>query len=269
MSRRTSLRQGFTLIELLVVLAILGVLTGLTLAAVQRARVSAGRASCMNRLKNLALAILNHESAQGRLPPGAVQGPFVPLGVPDGVSHGLWPPLLGYLEQEPLAGRYRLDRSFDHADNQPVVTARLPILQCPAADPDRVEPWEPPPRFGAVGDYGPLEVNPFLADMDLIDPAANFAGPLPVNGTVRLTDITDGTSQTLLLTEAASRDLAWSSSMNLIGLKGFFGGAAGHSGGAGAALADGSVRFLPDTLDLRVLARLATRAGGETLPDGF
>ncbi len=69
-------RRGFTLIELLVVLAIVGVLFALTVAAVQRAREAAQRVACQDRMRNQGLAVLHYEADHGRLPPGAVQGPF-------------------------------------------------------------------------------------------------------------------------------------------------------------------------------------------------
>jgi prepilin-type N-terminal cleavage/methylation domain-containing protein/prepilin-type processing-associated H-X9-DG protein len=260
------LRGAFTLVELLVVIGILAVVLGLTLAAVQRVREMARRAECQNRLKNQGLAVLNYESAHGTLPPGAVQGPFEPAGVPAGVSHGLWPLLLAQLDQVPLARLYRLDLSFDDPANQPVVTARLGVLECPNASPAaRTVSW--PVGHGAVTDYAPFDVNPFLADVGVIDSTDNFQGPLPVNGSVRLTDITDGTSTTILLAEASGRPgMAWSSPESLLSLRQFFGGAGGlHPGGSHACMADGSVHFLSDRMSLRVLGRLATRAGGEVL----
>lgn len=63
-------RGGFTLVELLVVIAIIGVLVALLLPAVQAARESARRAQCMNKIKQLALAVLNHENTHGYFPSG-------------------------------------------------------------------------------------------------------------------------------------------------------------------------------------------------------
>jgi prepilin-type processing-associated H-X9-DG protein len=254
-----------TLIELLVVIGILAVLFGLTLAAVQRVREAAARADCQNRMRNQGLAVLHYESTWGRLPPGAVQGPFGPVGVPDGASHSLWALLLPYLDQAPLAARYRLDLPFDHPVNQPVVTARLKVLECPNSPPNRTANGGTGSR--GVADYAPFEVNPFLADIGVIDPVGNFQGPLPVNGTVRMTDITDGTSSTILLAEASGRPgVAWSSPEVLLSLRQFFGGTGGlHRGGSHVCMADGSVHFLRDSLGLRALGRLATRAGGEPL----
>src|SRR5262249_22632539 len=138
-SMSNSPRRGFSLIELVVVLAIMAVLTGLTLTAVQRVRAAAKRTECLNRLKNQGLAVLSYESCHGHLPPGAVWGPFPRLGVPDGAGHGLWAFLLPHVEQAPAADRYRFDLSYDHPDNQPAATTRIAVLVCPNLDPGRVE----------------------------------------------------------------------------------------------------------------------------------
>jgi prepilin-type processing-associated H-X9-DG protein len=80
---------------------------------------------------------------------------------------------------------------------------------------------------------------------------------------VRMTDITEGASNTILLAEAGGRPgVAWCAPEVPVGLRSVLGGP--HRG-ANVCMADGSVRFLRDTLDLRALGRLATRAGGETV----
>lgn len=261
-------RAAFTLIELLVVIAIIGVLIALTLSAVQKTREAAKRTECMNKLRQQGLAVLNYESATGHLPPGAVQGPFQPFNIPDGAGHGMWVFLLPHLEQAPVASRYRLDRSYDHPDNQPAAAARLAVLVCPNADPGRVEEWEGG-LTGGVADYVPLDVNPFLADIGLIDPVANFESALPANKLAKLTDITDGASNTILLAEAGGRPgMAWASPLSPCGLRQVFAGSGGfHRNGTPVCLADGSCRFASSSTDIRVLGALATRAGGEVIGD--
>ncbi len=290
-------RLGLTLLEFLVAAAVVAVLFGLLLTAVGRARAVAQRMGCADNLRNQGLAVLGYESVYGRLPPGSVQGPCPPVGVTTDAEHGLWPFLLPYLGEDVLAGGYRFDVSYYDPANQPVAATPIEILECPAAPPNRMETaaqnavWDYGGQ-GACTDYAPASVNPILADRGQIAPATDYGSALPVNGTVRLTDVTDGTSETILIVEDAGRPRAlpggapgasvpggpWASSANEITLQGSGGCAVDctndqavyglHPGGANVVFADGSVQFLTTAMNMQILGALLTRAGGEVIAAG-
>jgi prepilin-type processing-associated H-X9-DG protein/prepilin-type N-terminal cleavage/methylation domain-containing protein len=300
------LRVAFTLTELLVVIAIIAVLIGLLLPAVQNVREAARRITCANNLKQIGMACHHHHDTYGMFPPGWVQSPFtVPQGKIIQGGHGTFAFLLPYLEQEALARIYRWDRRCQGPDNQTVATTQLKVFQCPSAEPDRwVTAVEDPGNYsyggrGACGDYtGVREIDTRLADLGLVDRAAKYQGVLAHNHLTRLADITDGTSQTILVTECAGRPKlwragrpvsgvyapggAWISGTLIFGRGSTHDGAAKlgscainctndrevysfHPGGANAVFADGSVHFLKAGIDIRVLSRLVTRAGGEVV----
>jgi prepilin-type N-terminal cleavage/methylation domain-containing protein/prepilin-type processing-associated H-X9-DG protein len=301
-------RSAMTLVELLVVIAIIGVLVALLLPAVQVARESARRMACSNKLKQISLALHQHHEVYGAFAPGWVQSPFtLPQGHVTQGGHGTGPFLLPYIEQEALAKIYRWDKRCQGPENQPVATTQLKIMQCPSVEPNRwVTAAEDPFNYeyggkGACGDYaGVREIDTSLVDAGLADQVANYDGVLTRDHLTRLAEITDGTSQTILITECAGRPKLWRAGRLLEGYAPGGAWVAGtlifgqgstrdgttqpgpcaincrndrevysfHSGGANAAFADGAVHFLSAGIDIRVFARVVTRAGGElvTIP---
>jgi prepilin-type N-terminal cleavage/methylation domain-containing protein/prepilin-type processing-associated H-X9-DG protein len=206
-SRRRS--GAYTLIELLVVLAIIAVLIGLLLSAVQRVREAANRMKCSNNLKNVGLALLQFENTHDKFPPCSIFGPFREAGVTAAVDHGWGGFILPFLEQAALHQKY--DWNLQHYDpaNLRVAATHLKILQCPSAEPDRFY-TAPLGLMGACTDYAPTQaVDPGLAQRDLIDAVGNYRGVMSPNSMTHLRDITDGTSNTLVIAEDAGRPREW------------------------------------------------------------
>jgi prepilin-type N-terminal cleavage/methylation domain-containing protein/prepilin-type processing-associated H-X9-DG protein len=297
-------RKGSTLIELLVVIAIIAVLIGLLIPAVQKVREAANRISCTNNLKQIGLACQLFADGHGRrFPPIKVQGPAPQVGVPWPTKHGPGVFLLPYLEQQALSQLYRWDLGGSDPGNQAVAARPLQIYQCPSAEPDR---YMTNGSFvtlggkGACGDYAPTEcVGPVGPDKPC--PGIN-KGAMEQNVQTPILAITDGTSNTILLTEAAGRPklwlagsagpdqailgCGWAGYNNPLAIQGSTLDGQAHPGpcamnctndgelysfhpkGANAVFADGSVRFLGSAMSIQVLAALITRAGGEVVPDG-
>jgi type II secretory pathway pseudopilin PulG len=306
-------RSALTLVELLVVIAIIAMLIALLLPAVQTAREAARRMACSNKLRQIGLAFHQHHDTYGKFPPGWVQAPAtVPQGKLVQGGHGFGPFLLPFIEQQPLAAIYRWDKRCQGPENQPVATTQLKILQCPSAEPNRwVTEKEDPSNYeyggrGACGDYtGIRDIDDALVELGLVDRAANYEGALTTSFLTaqfmtRLAEITDGASQTILLTECAGRPKRWHASRLVpdgyasggpwvAGTLTFGQGSTPdgatqpgpcainctnnrevysfHPGGANTVLADGSLQFLNASIDIRIFARLATRAGGEVVTD--
>jgi len=304
-------RHGFTLVELLVVIAIIGILVALLLPAIQSAREAGRRAQCINNLKQIGLAALQYHDAYGKFPPGWVQAPAtVPQGKIVQGGHGFFPFLLPYLEEETLARIYRWDKRSQGPDNQPVATTQLKVLQCPSAEPDRwVTAVEDSKNYsyggrGACGDYaGVQDVDTQLVDLGLVDRPAKYEGVLTASLVTahyltRMADITDGTSQTILVTECAGRPNTWRAGRSVAevyapggvwvgGTLIVFQGSTPdgvtkpgpcainctnnreaysfHPHGVNSVFADGSLHFLNADMDIRIFARMVTRAGEEVV----
>ncbi len=198
-------RLGFTLVELLVVIAIIGVLVALLLPAVQAAREAARRMSCSNKLKQLSLALHNYHDTYETFPPDAIWHGNARGTTPTAatVRNYTWITLiLPYIEQAPLHNQidFRLPalQEFDRiqVNGAPARGLMLSALQCPSDF-----KWEEAPRgFGATSYAGNGGWAHHRYKRDVWR-----CGVFPLYDGVRLSDITDGTSNTAMLAETTTR----------------------------------------------------------------
>ena len=179
-------RAAFTLIEVLVVMAILGLLVGLLIPAVQAARGAARRADCLDRLRQLGLGLNSHLAAQGRFPaafwPGAVSpaNPYYRSG-----NLSVHCQLLPYLEQRVAYDQLNLTAGSPATtwENTTVGTAVLPVFLCPA-DSTRI----------AGGTSFRACIGPYPSEFD--SPRSGN-GAFPSYDRLGPSDFTDGLSQTV------------------------------------------------------------------------
>lgn len=296
--RRPPRRRGVSLLELLVVVAILAILIALVLVAVQRTRASAARLRCANNLRQLAVGLHGYHTARGVLPPGHTSETKS-----DPYKNLAWHArILAHVEQQPLwtraeeAYRSAPSGSIAQPPHGPILATVVPVFICPA---------DPRTRQTQIA-YGslPVALTSFQGNAGLY--YAWRDGTLYADSAVKFADITDGTSQTLLIGErpaSADHEFGWwyrgigqqgdgSADMILgvrernatgsrypcpIGPYHFVPGKlenqcdmfhfwSPHPGGAHFAFADGSVRFLTYSAD-PILPALASRAGGEAVPE--
>jgi prepilin-type N-terminal cleavage/methylation domain-containing protein/prepilin-type processing-associated H-X9-DG protein len=314
-------RRGFTLIELLVVIAIIAVLIGLLVPAVQEVRSAAARAQCQNNFKQIGIAMHSYHDANRKFPYGEGPGnPADPITTRRGCCWGDWQTvLLPFLEQNNiykgyvnLGGSDLTGPRYGASPNVENVTSkRVTVLTCPSDTPN---PGAITTTISGVSyaitshnyvvNYG----NTNNYQVDITTPVALKFGGAPFSwapASVRVTDISDGTSNTLLVSETVQgngsdlRGFTWwapgaqfttvngpnSSSPDIVtqncnnqpafnlpcvnngGAWNILAARSRHAGGVNVALCDGSVRFVSQAIDINVWRALSTTRGGEVIGD--
>ncbi len=200
------------------------------------ARCAAERAQSINNLKQIGIAIHNYYDAHKEFPRAVCYGP-------DGKTPYSWRvAILPFLGQKALYDQYRFDEPWDGPNNRKLAQTTVPVYHA-----------------GSSPSQG------FSSYYVLTGPGTIFED----NKSVRMSDITDGTSSTLLVVEAKRsipwtkpEDIPYDKDQPLPELGGIF------EGIFNVALADVSVRFLPKSLDEKTLRAMITRSGGESVnPD--
>ena len=269
--------RGFSLVELLVVIGIVGVLVGLVLPAVQRARDAARRTQCGNNVRQVALGLSSYESGQRRFPAGC---DMVPRGVrlPTGTEIAWSAFILPYLDEAAIASRFDLRERWDApGGNDTASDAEVAPYVCPSGIVTSI----------GKADYGGVGGSWIMLDEEtFFGPAGLHNGMLfAVDGErepVRANGVSDGLSRTLLVAEAVDRgdplepadqpDATgrwarlnfFSQSEAFINTRGSD-ISSNHTGGATVAFADAHVAFLNDTMDPAVLSAICTRNCSEAI----
>ena len=201
MFSRLRRRAGFTLIELLVVIAIIAVLVGLLLPAVQKVREAAARTQCLNNLKQIGLGLHNYHSTFAKFPPGWVR---VANSNPTTDPSWSWSCfLLPYLEQQNVYNTLNpATQTFSQAFKNNLTTLQTPIktFMCPS---DTVFPLNTNRPFSAVvGITGPVSIA--ISNYPGNGGNESDKGLFQENTAIRISDITDGTSNVLAVGERKS-----------------------------------------------------------------
>jgi len=190
-------RQAFTLVELLVVIAIIGILISMLLPAVQQVREASRRVSCANKLRQHSLAALNFESAFQNFPRNIYTVPG-------------WNPwecmsahykLLPYIEQNNLYEQFNLDGSVSFYDTKvgPMNTY-VDVFECPSSAQDG--PTMDQDYWGGPGSsYAWCSGS---SAHTAVYSAYGMNGMIHMNEEIKISECTDGTSNTVLISEILS-----------------------------------------------------------------
>jgi len=318
--QRSTRRTGFTLIELLVVIAIIAILIGLLLPAVQKVREAAARMKCQNNLKQMGLALQTYHDGNNRFPPAKINSgsmvtpttvnfyPSQAAGIVH--NHTGFTLILPYIEQDNLFRQY--DINFPscnsnwyggalagggiNAGNTAVVGTNLPTFNCPS---DKDPEAENEAGTGPYSRQNARRSNYLFSTNTNTEyglyTASSVRGFNGTNGSAKIADITDGTSNSVSVGESKQLHTSrvygpyWGSGTHTA-VHGYvpsfdyhinypygacegkptqrcqyaWGFGSNHTGGANFVFCDGSVRFLRDSMPFTNFKSMCTIDNGET-----
>ncbi len=195
--------RGFTLIELLVAIAIIGILFGLLMPAVQAVREAARRTACTNNMRQIGIAMLNYESALKVFPPGSVAkaNPHDPTTPWTFYRWSALATLSPYLENTAAYNLLDLTKPLYNTslavtpENIPGVQVMVPTFLCPSDSARRLHPNFGPTNYSFCAGTGVGGGTPIDTD-----------GTFFVNSRIRIRDVVDGTSHTAAISESLLGD---------------------------------------------------------------
>ena len=194
------------------VIAIIAILIGLLVPAVQKVRAAAAKIQCSNNLHQLGLALHNYHDTYNGFPMAPYNPSFSWMSsYPYTKPHGWTVEVLPFLEEDNVQKGYDFNTAWSAAGNASIITSVIPSFVCPAA-PGGTNPG----ARGIPNNRGPLDYIPFFE----VHPSNTYVSPMPPADQTgqgilgrgvhrRIAEVTDGTSNTLLLVEDAGRNQHW------------------------------------------------------------
>lgn len=292
-------RSGFTLIELLVVVAIIGVLIGMLMPAVQAVREAGRKTQCSNNLRQLGVALQNFHDSRKKFPSGYITNLDNALNE-QGPGWGWGSMILSELEQAPLNSSIVFSQPIEQVVNASARVTQLNVFLCPSDS--TVSPWLAVTRDSSgkpVSTLCDLAAANYVGVYGVREPVGDGDGVFFRNSRIAIKDISDGTSSTLLVGERSQKwgEATWvgavtgaqlfpplgspalpftegASSMVLghtfegppnsrdLELNNF---SSQHPAGAFFVFADGHVQFVNSFTDKLLYRALSTRAGAEVI----
>lgn len=252
-----------TLVELLVVVVIVAVLISLLLPAVQSAREAARRTTCANNLRHMGCALHGHLLAKGKFPVGCLEWKAGTGGTKRCLAWSAF--ILPWLEEQTTADRVNFQKPYDDPANAAAAATVIQTYLCPSAG-----------RKGTlVKGLGAIDYGGVVGER-IVSPNNPEKGVLCTGISYAVKDITDGLSKTILVAECAREswpDGQWINGRNLFDQAYAINVAMSvwedemrswHPSGAHGLVGDGSVQFIDEAVDKRILAAGLTRCRGES-----